>query len=58
MTVHELIKQLQDCDKPDAEVRLLIREEGHPTVGEYEVHDVYYRSTVDNTVYIEQIEIL
>lgn len=49
MTVHELITQLQECDKPDADVQVLIFDsKPMPTVA-----DVYYESIESNAVIIE-----
>lgn len=54
MTVSELIQQLQDCDRPDAEIRLVVEVEGdvrteyiHPAIKE-----VFYSSLVSNTVVV------
>lgn len=59
MTVYELIQQLQDCDKPDAEIRLVVEvaddvriEYLHPVIKE-----VFYSSLVSNTVVVRAGEV-
>ncbi len=52
MTVHELITALQDCDKPDAVITIRFETDSEPLL-ERGVSDVYYRSSVDNQVFIE-----
>ena len=61
MTVNELITQLQQCDKPDAIVRLQIVE-GSDRVTSQNVLmrgdyiDVYYNDASSNEVFVEAEE--
>lgn len=53
MTVQELIEQLQQCDKPDATVRIQFRSATMPATSSEKITDVYYDSVADNEVNIE-----
>ena len=61
MTVYELIQQLQECDKPDAVIRVRVAtpEDGKRSFELYAVEkgglatDVYYDSISSNEVIIE-----
>lgn len=52
MTVYELIQQLQDCEMPDAEVRIIVRSKDDAYMHGTEINQVYYSSLVDNTVIV------
>lgn len=53
MTVNDLIQALQDCDKPDADVLLLVRHKGTSSRTSGKLSDVYFESVSDNTVIVE-----
>mgnify|MGYP003501219664 CR=1 FL=1 len=60
MTVYELMQQLQDCDRPDAEVRLVVEVEVEGDVRAEYIHpaikEVFYSSLVSNTVVVSASE--
>lgn len=53
MKVHELITQLQDCDRPDAEVNFRQRDSKERAYDLGDKADVFYESVASNIVVVE-----